>query len=971
MFLLPFIVGGLAGGAAVAAGLSAMSALAIGGIFMSLTQMLVGGEAKQKPPRPDELDESSVTEAAPVPIVFGRLRLPSNVIRMDRDTFITEALKTKVKTGMFSSKKVTTGYNYYITQDVGICCGQIDRVRKVLSNPGEHVMWTGERAEGDYLVSAIDYTFYNGSYMTVRTKDLQFFRVGQSVQIAGVSPTWYNGTFTISSINGDRDFRINADLDVPEDNNTNLYRAYFLRGRGGNITSIDREIGYTSFKVSGGRQDDRKGGAMQLYFGSELQERAPGNRYGGAVTNHRGICFAHMPKYLMGSSPRPGSIMFEIDRLPKPIDENLALIPESEFPRRGSNNPSHPAYVEANPAACIYEIMTNRTWGRGLNASKIDVEAFKSAANHFAEQNVGVSFSLGRQTAMADSVEMMRDHCQLYTFTKGALITCRAMTDRTTAYDPMITLTRDMLVDIKLTRPAWAGTVNELRAKFINRQKNFMKEVVSATDNASIQMAGTINSREVNLLAFSNRKTAEKQVQRLLSESSYPAANLTATMTRFNADLEPGDFVQLVIDDFAGGQPTTSYWRVIEINDENQDPEGIEITLHEDYYATSFVGYPDVDFITPTPSYEIRDTLEDDDLNFADDFSDLTDPGEIASFDIIDMPKPLSEGNAFALMALSAETENLYRVDINNRLVDAIEWNELLTDVMPQAYKMTLDAALDKSPLVILREQAIAFTVANAWQRSKIAEVANRTEFLSDDFAYLTSTLESLIFINDEVIQVGYAIETATGIEMKAFMRGAYGTTVQDHNAASVAYFFPNIGAGENLLDLETFPANTDVEMQFLRKSIRGDWGYSTLEPTVNIGTAYQQPMEMTLAQIDKNVGEWEVRIRPRHFTQQQNTLSLQYLFDERVVANYMGVRVQVKLGSSTLSDQTLGTEYFTGSTPTTGVAEYQWFPQDDNDPKSGTLRLKVLGVTGSRYLNIFTTDATNGSQSKRPLIVT
>ena len=66
----------------------------------------------------------------PIPVVFGtvKLRAPNVVWYGD---LIVAAIKKKVKTGLFSSQKVTTGYRYNLGQQLVLCHGPIDEVTEI------------------------------------------------------------------------------------------------------------------------------------------------------------------------------------------------------------------------------------------------------------------------------------------------------------------------------------------------------------------------------------------------------------------------------------------------------------------------------------------------------------------------------------------------------------------------------------------------------------------------------------------------------------------------------------------------------------------------------------------------------------------------------------------------------------------------------------------------------------------------
>lgn len=83
-------------------------------------------------PRSDEGD--------PVGRVYGTIKLRSpNTIGLTG--FRAEAIKKKVKTGLFSKKKVITGYKYYCTVDLSWCLGPGVVYRKMWF--GENLIWSG------------------------------------------------------------------------------------------------------------------------------------------------------------------------------------------------------------------------------------------------------------------------------------------------------------------------------------------------------------------------------------------------------------------------------------------------------------------------------------------------------------------------------------------------------------------------------------------------------------------------------------------------------------------------------------------------------------------------------------------------------------------------------------------------------------------------------------------------------------
>lgn len=79
-------------------------------------------------------------EGGPVTVIWGtvRLRGPNTLWYGD---FRVQPIKEKVKTGLFSSKRVTTGYKYYFGMDLALCLGPNVTLKAVWA--GKYLAWAG------------------------------------------------------------------------------------------------------------------------------------------------------------------------------------------------------------------------------------------------------------------------------------------------------------------------------------------------------------------------------------------------------------------------------------------------------------------------------------------------------------------------------------------------------------------------------------------------------------------------------------------------------------------------------------------------------------------------------------------------------------------------------------------------------------------------------------------------------------
>jgi hypothetical protein len=88
-------------------------------------------------------------EGDPVPRIYGTLKFKApNTIWSGN--FKSVAIKKKVKTGLFSSKKQTIGYKYYIGMDLAVCLGPNFTFRRLWA--GNYELWNGCLTECENVI---------------------------------------------------------------------------------------------------------------------------------------------------------------------------------------------------------------------------------------------------------------------------------------------------------------------------------------------------------------------------------------------------------------------------------------------------------------------------------------------------------------------------------------------------------------------------------------------------------------------------------------------------------------------------------------------------------------------------------------------------------------------------------------------------------------------------------------------------
>lgn len=187
----------------------------------------------------DDFSFPRADEGDPVGRAYGTIKLKSpNTIGLTG--FRTAPIKKKVKTGLFSKKKVITGYKYYCTVDLAWCLGPGIVYRKMWF--GENLVWTGcLYGEGCYNEIPIDLPeLYGGS------KDGNRGGIGGTVAL-------YCGNFDQS-----RDTYLAANLDANVPAYVGIAHAVFRDFWWGNQSSIDTvsmEVAYFPNALTGDEPD--------------------------------------------------------------------------------------------------------------------------------------------------------------------------------------------------------------------------------------------------------------------------------------------------------------------------------------------------------------------------------------------------------------------------------------------------------------------------------------------------------------------------------------------------------------------------------------------------------------------------------------------------------------------------------------------------------------------------------------------
>lgn len=175
----------------------------------------------------------------------------------------------------------------------------------------------------------------------------------------------------------------------------------------------------TSFEINqpnlfGG--DEKEGGivgTLGVWMGgpSQVFSSAFKTLMGGRVPDFKGVCTLTFDGQITSNNPYPKPWEFRVSRYTEGWDRGTAWYPEkARILVEGD--------IEAmNPAHIIYECLTDRVWGRGIDPSDIDEDYFVAAANTLCEELFGLCMQWVRQQDINEFIDSVLSHIGAVRFT--------------------------------------------------------------------------------------------------------------------------------------------------------------------------------------------------------------------------------------------------------------------------------------------------------------------------------------------------------------------------------------------------------------------------------------------------------------------------------------------------------------------------------------------------------------------------
>lgn len=645
------------------------------------------------------------------------------------------------------------------------------------------------------------------------------------------------------------------------------------------LTSPGEKVGGTGIAFASDTQtvnysgtDD--GGTIKIYRGSATQTRDGSERHAASGdSNYRNVCFAAFglsnspisspPDFRLGQQPAPATYLFEVTRWPVVVDDSLTPVPS--FQTKVTSNPADPEWLDANPMAILWEAHTNKIWGQGLSSTLLHTASWVAASQYCFDNKIGMSLVLGEQDDVSTLYETIRSHIALSLFWDGSQIRALIGTDRTNAYATRKLITSEMVVgEPNITRPSWIDTINEVRAQFVDRDGNYQQGIVTQQDLANVNMTGGIRSQKIDFPAFTQRRIADLQAMRVLRDLSTPRGRLQFRLSQFGALLLPADLIEFVWREF-NGQDVTTFWRVIEVTDTDQDQQGVEVTCVEDVYATAYIGSGEA-FDTSATPIELATARDTSDLYDGDDHITPLDPGLITPICVWEANAWLTGGKRSYFLATEKRTGTLAGVT-NYWALDGSSDYYPLGLVAPFAVSGTLQTTLSAGSVDIDRAVTMDITLNDSADESELLSNANKVVLSGDSFESLMDGPYDLLLVDNELILVGNSSEPVPNTyRLSNLWRGVFGTVRAAHSIGATVHYIAQVIWSNHLVKAEAMPLGVNIDLKVFPYS--GTDGEGNTGTIINVNPWNGNGAKpFTLDRCEASIAgpNWTVTARPRY----------------------------------------------------------------------------------------------------------
>ncbi|MGP1665639.1 MAG: phage tail protein, partial [Rhodanobacter sp.] len=306
---------------------------------------------------------------------------------------------------------------------------------------------------------------------------------------------------------------------------------------------------------------------------------------GGLIPGFRGTSTLFFDGMVCAMSPYPKAWKMKSFRAKKGWDGDVWYAAKCQIDIVVQDKNGNDLTINAmNPSHIIYQVCTDRAWGRGMPRSVMDDAAFRRAADTLFEEGLGLCLAWKRQDTLDSFVQTILDHigAVVYVDKRTGLFTVKLIRqDYVRSQVPLFDMDSGLLSIEESSVSAAAETVNEVVVNWHDPITN-QDSAVREQNLASIQTSGAVYSTTNDYPGIPTPLLAQRLAKRDLIYSTLPLRTFQITCDRRAWRIQPGDVMR--IQDPTRGQIDIAI-RVGTVDDGTLTDGKIKIAAVEDVFT--------------------------------------------------------------------------------------------------------------------------------------------------------------------------------------------------------------------------------------------------------------------------------------------------------------------------------------------------------------------------------------------------
>jgi hypothetical protein len=555
---------------------------------------------------------------------------------------------------MGSSKKVTTGYKYYMGLHFGICHGPVDSVNQI--TVGERSAWSGsQESSGSVVINSPD--LFGGDSREGGIVGFLSVMMGEPTQAANsylagllgagipafrgiLSAVWLGGqvasnnpyvkpwAFRVKRIlqgwaGGTAWYPEKAEVNAAASVCVDGYSEYFIGEYSfdPNLAAMTPEASASTVVISGMAATD----ILQITL-SPVENNAWSRWLGYDPADGVGTGYYYDPSSsypLWWSKISVKDAEGNITRL----FDTSAMTAEAAYSANASEtgnitgSTSYKIWIEddvlynrgslsvvvkklssngfvsadMNPAHIVYQCLTDTAWGMGYPTTSIDSTSFTAAADTLYSEGFGLSLLWNKQETIESFVQLVLDHIggMLYVDPATGKFALKLIRDDYVRETLPQYGPTNLISAEDYQRQAWGETVNEITVVY-TAPCTGKETATTVQDTANIMTQGGIVAQTRSYTGITSASLAQRVALRDLNSASTPLARIKLTATRAAWEVFPGDVFRLTWPEY---DISDVVYRVMSVNRGTLQDGQIIIDAVEDVF-----GLPDNTYLVDQPS---------------------------------------------------------------------------------------------------------------------------------------------------------------------------------------------------------------------------------------------------------------------------------------------------------------------------------------------------------------------------------